>query len=93
MAAKTHRTILPGMIHLMVCRGTFAIQDMRSWNTWFIQFSLKDPWLVPQVRRNVVCKGDFIAGWLFLYTGILRTGHKEETDECNRTDRRPDRTD
>lgn len=53
-------------------RGTFCLTNLDSRKMYFLQFSLKDPWLTP--RSGLVCQNTIkMYGWLFFYVGYKVT--------------------
>lgn len=57
-----------------VGKGTFAIQffdtDKLYINSYFVQFSFKDPWWIPHTE-HFYNKETNIHGWLFFYFGKM----------------------
>lgn len=59
-------------------RGTFKISYI-NFKTYearalYIQFSLKDPWLLPHYEKHYGKVDIPLAGWLFFYFGVLTEG-------------------
>lgn len=63
-------------------KSTFGILDSETNKCVIVQFSMKDPWMVPQIRRNYPHNGKVLAGWMFAYAGVLLfQPDKEEKNE------------
>lgn len=48
-------------------RGTFCLVNLITEQTYFLQFSFKEPWLLP--KSDIVCNNIKLYGWLFFYVG------------------------
>lgn len=52
------------------CRATFGLLSFRTGKMYLLQFSLKEPWLLPKCdRRYGQDKNIVLCGWLFVYFG------------------------
>lgn len=48
-------------------RGTFCLVNLITEKMYFLQFSFKEPWLLP--KSDIVCNNIKLYGWLFFYVG------------------------
>lgn len=48
-------------------RGTFCLTNLIEDKLYFLQFSFKDPWLIP--KSDFISKDIKLYGWLFFYVG------------------------
>ena len=66
------------LIHVAKCHGTFKF-DIANFKTkearsFWVQFSLKNPWLIPHYEKHFSDQDIPLAGWLFLYFSITNEG-------------------
>lgn len=51
-------------------RATFALLSYRTRRMYLLQFSLKEPWLLPKCDRHYwEDKNIVLYGWMFIYFG------------------------
>ena len=60
-----------GSYYLQRIRGTFGLSSFKKAKCYFVQFSLKDPWLVPHIDFHAMQDTAVMAGWLFFYVGVM----------------------
>lgn len=51
-------------------KSTFGLLSFKTGRLYLLQFTLKEPWLVPRCDRNYGENKDIVLfGWLFVYFG------------------------
>lgn len=59
-------------------RFTFGLLSYKSKRMYLLQFSLKEPWLLPKCDRHYGGDLDIVLyGWLFIYFGYTDFGRRE----------------
>lgn len=61
-------------MRIVKLRNTLALYIPNKKDMPFVQFSLKEPWLIPRHEDNCIRS---IYGWLFFYFGYLHMPSKE----------------
>ena len=57
-------------MEILRVKSTFGLPSLKKRRLYILQFTLKDPWLIPKWEtclKDNMC--DFLCGWLFVHFG------------------------